>query len=88
MLVVIWKRKKRKNGIAKVRFWATQAREPARHYEHKETGYNYRMSNILAGIGPRADEGAGAEGRAETEDIRVLSGTSGRSGRHLLYART
>ena len=37
--------------IAKVRFWATQAREKARHYEHKEIGYNYRMSNILAGIG-------------------------------------
>ena len=37
--------------IKKVRFWATQAREPARHYEHKEIGYNYRMSNVLAGIG-------------------------------------
>lgn len=37
--------------IAKVRFWATQAREKARHYEHKEIGYNYRMSNISAGIG-------------------------------------
>ncbi len=37
--------------IKKVRFWATQAREPARHYEHKEIGYNYRMSNIVAGIG-------------------------------------
>ena len=37
--------------IEKVRFWATQAREKARHYEHKEIGYNYRMSNILAGIG-------------------------------------
>lgn len=37
--------------IQKVRFWATQSREPARHYEHNELGYNYRMSNILAGIG-------------------------------------
>lgn len=37
--------------IQKVRFWATQSREPARHYEHKEIGYNYRMSNICAGIG-------------------------------------
>lgn len=35
----------------KVLFWATQAREQARHYEHKEIGYNYRMSNIVAGIG-------------------------------------
>ena len=38
-------------GIAKVRFWSTQSREKARHYEHKEIGYNYRMSNIVAGIG-------------------------------------
>ncbi len=37
--------------IAKVRFWASQSREKARYYEHRELGYNYRMSNILAGIG-------------------------------------
>jgi len=37
--------------IAKVRFWSTQARDKARHYEHSELGYNYRMSNIVAGIG-------------------------------------
>ncbi|MFA5450376.1 MAG: aminotransferase class I/II-fold pyridoxal phosphate-dependent enzyme [Dehalococcoidales bacterium] len=37
--------------IAKVRFWATQARDPARHYQHSELGFNYRMSNIAAGIG-------------------------------------
>lgn len=37
--------------IAKVRFWSTQARESARHYQHEELGYNYRMSNIVAGIG-------------------------------------
>jgi len=35
----------------KVRFWATQSREPAPWYQHKEIGYNYRMSNIVAGIG-------------------------------------
>ena len=40
-----------KERIQKVRFWSTQSREPARHYEHKEIGYNYRMSNICAGIG-------------------------------------
>lgn len=34
------------DGIKKVRFWATQSKEPVRHYEHKEIGYNYRMSNI------------------------------------------
>lgn len=40
-----------KEDVEKAKFWATQAREPERHYEHKEIGYNYRMSNILAGIG-------------------------------------
>lgn len=39
------------NDIEKARFWSTQSREKARHYEHKEIGYNYRISNILAGIG-------------------------------------
>lgn len=37
--------------IEKVRFWATQSRDKARHYQHSELGYNYRMSNVLAGIG-------------------------------------
>lgn len=40
-----------KEKAKKVLFWSTQAREQARHYEHKEIGYNYRMSNIVAGIG-------------------------------------
>ncbi|MEI4768795.1 aminotransferase class I/II-fold pyridoxal phosphate-dependent enzyme [Psychrobacillus sp. FJAT-51614] len=37
--------------IAKARFWATQSRDQARHYQHSELGYNYRMSNVVAGIG-------------------------------------
>jgi len=37
--------------IRKVRFWATQARDQARHYQHSELGFNYRMSNVVAGIG-------------------------------------
>ena len=37
--------------IDKARFLATQAREPEIHYEHKELGYNYRMSNLLAAVG-------------------------------------
>jgi pyridoxal phosphate-dependent aminotransferase EpsN len=37
--------------IAKARFWATQARDPAPHYQHSEIGYNYRMSNLLAAVG-------------------------------------
>jgi dTDP-4-amino-4,6-dideoxygalactose transaminase len=36
---------------ARARKLATQAREPAAHYEHVEVGFNYRMSNVLAGIG-------------------------------------
>ncbi len=40
-----------KEKIQKVRFWITQSREKERYYEHKELGYNYRMSNIVAGIG-------------------------------------
>ncbi len=39
------------DALDKARFWATQARDPARHYQHSEMGYNYRMSNILAAIG-------------------------------------
>lgn len=38
-------------ALKKIKFLATQAREQASHYEHKEIGYNYRMSNIVAGIG-------------------------------------
>ncbi len=37
--------------IEKARFWATQARDPGLAYEHSEVGYNYRLSNVLAGIG-------------------------------------
>lgn len=42
---------KEENLVKKARFLSTQAREPFPHYEHKEIGYNYRMSNIVAGIG-------------------------------------
>lgn len=37
--------------IQKAKFLATQARDEAPHYEHTHIGYNYRMSNVLAGIG-------------------------------------
>jgi len=37
--------------IERARFLATQARDPAPHYQHSEIGFNYRMSNILAGVG-------------------------------------
>ncbi len=37
--------------VQKARFLSTQGREAVRHYEHRELAYNYRMSNVLAGIG-------------------------------------
>jgi len=37
--------------VSKARWLASQARESAAHYEHREVGYNYRLSNVLAGIG-------------------------------------
>ncbi|WNB93906.1 aminotransferase class I/II-fold pyridoxal phosphate-dependent enzyme [Bacillus sp. NEB1478] len=38
-------------AVKKARFLSTQARDEAVHYQHSEMGYNYRMSNILAGVG-------------------------------------
>src|SRR5699024_9653387 len=49
-------------AIQKARFLSTQARDPAIHYQHSEIGYNYRMSNIVAGIG---------RGQLEVLDERV-----------------
>ena len=51
-----------KDFIDKARFLATQARDKARHYQHSQIGYNYRMSNVLAGIG---------RGQMEVIDDRV-----------------
>ncbi len=48
--------------VAKARFWSQQARDPGLTYEHSELGYNYRMSNVLAGIG---------RGQLEVLDLRV-----------------
>ena len=38
-------------ALEKIRFWSTQAKDKAGHYQHSELGYNYRLSNVLAGIG-------------------------------------
>lgn len=48
--------------VDKARFWSTQARDPGIAYEHSELGYNYRMSNVLAGVG---------RGQLEVLDQRV-----------------
>lgn len=37
--------------VDKARFWSTQSRDAAPHYQHSELGYNYRLSNVCAGIG-------------------------------------
>ncbi|MCM3236314.1 aminotransferase class I/II-fold pyridoxal phosphate-dependent enzyme [Heyndrickxia oleronia] len=42
---------KQANTLNKARFLSTQAKDPAPHYQHSQLGYNYRLSNILAGIG-------------------------------------
>jgi dTDP-4-amino-4,6-dideoxygalactose transaminase len=41
----------RQDWVERARFLATQARDPAPHYEHSEIGYNYRLSNLLAALG-------------------------------------
>jgi pyridoxal phosphate-dependent aminotransferase EpsN len=51
-----------KELIDKARFWSMQAKDPGIAYEHSEMGYNYRMSNVLAGIG---------RGQLEVLDLRV-----------------
>jgi pyridoxal phosphate-dependent aminotransferase EpsN len=48
--------------VDKARFWSQQARDPGIAYEHSEIGYNYRMSNVLAGIG---------RGQLKVLDLRV-----------------
>lgn len=53
---------KHKHYIDQARFLATQARDEAPHYQHSQIGYNYRMSNIVAGIG---------RGQMEVLDMRV-----------------
>ncbi len=50
------------DAVARMRKWATQSREPAVEYLHKEVGYNYRMSNVLAAIG---------RGQLKVLDLRV-----------------
>jgi pyridoxal phosphate-dependent aminotransferase EpsN len=42
---------RRPEWIERARHLASQAREPVAHYEHRELGYNYRLSNLLAGLG-------------------------------------
>jgi pyridoxal phosphate-dependent aminotransferase EpsN len=47
--------------VERARHLSTQAREPAPHYEHREVGFNYRMSNLLAALGRGQLEGLAAK---------------------------
>jgi len=58
--------------VKKAKFFATQARDKSTHYEHSQIGYNYRLSNILAGIG---------RGQLEVLDERIEA----RRRNHALY---
>ena len=53
-------------------FLATQARDPAPHYQHSVTGYNYRLSNLLAAVGPRPAPRAPRSGRRAPRRPRRL----------------
>ena len=77
--------------------WATQSREPARHYEHKEIGYNYRMSNVCAAIGCGQFENLGdkikmkreifdryVEGFRDVSDIEMVAEPDGLMSTHWL----
>lgn len=68
-------------AAARVRFLATQAREPVVHYEHREVGYNYRLSNLLAGIGlaqlGRLDEMLARRRQRREDYAGLVDGISG-----------
>jgi pyridoxal phosphate-dependent aminotransferase EpsN len=68
-------------ALNKARFWATQARDQARHYQHSDMGYNYRLSNVLAGIGRGQlqvlDERIRARRRIYDRYVRLLGDVPG-----------
>ena len=68
---------KHKNYIDQSRFLATQARDNTPHYQHSQIGYNYRMSNIIAGIG---------RGQMEVLDERVAQRRANNQRYRLFFA--
>jgi dTDP-4-amino-4,6-dideoxygalactose transaminase len=74
---------------------ATQARDPAPHYQHSEIGYNYRMSNVLAAIGRGQLEALAERVQARRRNlvlsrrrVRLLRPGPGRSARPQLHVRS
>ena len=61
----------RRDIVERARHLATQARDPAPHYEHSEIGYNYRLSNLLAAVGRGQLTSARREGRAPARGDRA-----------------
>lgn len=72
---------KRPGAVSSMRKWANQAREPAVEYVHREVGFNYRMSNVLAGIGrgqlPVLDDRVAARRRIADRYAAALSDVPG-----------
>ncbi|WP_333673706.1 DegT/DnrJ/EryC1/StrS family aminotransferase [Streptococcus parasuis] len=90
-----------KAKIDKARFWSTQSRETFRHYEHREVGYNYRLSNVVAGIGrgqlkvlsdrvnkKREIFKAYQEGLSEIKEISFITEKEGKHANYWLSAIT
>ena len=88
-------------ALKRARFLATQAKDPAPYYQHSRIGYNYRMSNILAGIGRaqlqvldervearRAVFSAYAEAFAGIEGVRMMPELEGTKSNRWLTALT
>jgi dTDP-4-amino-4,6-dideoxygalactose transaminase len=75
-----------KSLIDHARKLATQARDPAPHYQHSEIGYNYRLSNILAAVGRAQLEVLEERVQARRRNFRLLSGNVRPFARPCLYA--
>lgn len=67
------------NLVQKARFYSTQARENEIFYEHKEYGYNYRMSNVLAAIGVAGMEILDKRVARKREIFEIYKGELGRN---------
>jgi hypothetical protein len=72
--------------VARARKLSTQAREPAPHYEHVEVGFNYRMSNVLAGIGRGQLRVLRSAWSGAVRSSRLTGGTGGHSEVHWMPA--
>ncbi len=77
---------KRLDWLARARFLASQARDPAPHYEHSEIGFNYRMSNLLAAVGLGQLRNLDLPPRAATRPQRVLPASVCGTARHRGHA--